>query len=383
MKTIKIYGSTGSIGRSCLNVLRLKRGDFSIRLLAAGNNLELLKEQIIEFKPEFATIYNREKAEQLKDFLKTSKVGTGFISFDESYEIFSDITLSAIVGSDGLIPTYKTIPNTKRLALANKESMVLAGEFINEECEKYSTELIPVDSEHNAIHQSLRAGRKEEIKSLILTASGGPFFGKNKSELKSVTVEQTLNHPTWDMGEKITVDSATLMNKGLEVIEAHFLFGVDYDNIKVKIHPQSIVHSMVEFVDGSIICQMGKTDMMLPIQYALYYPERVITEDFWFDFGNALILNFFEPDYETFSSLKLAYLCGKGDISDRIILNAANEIAVGYFLKGLVPFASIPDFINNMLNKIERFKITSIEDVLVFNEKVKKICIEEVSGGNF
>ncbi len=383
MKTIKIYGSTGSIGRSCLNVLRLKRGDFSIRLLAAGNNLELLKEQIIEFKPEFATIYNREKAEQLKDFLKTSKVGTGFISFDESYEIFSDITLSAIVGSDGLIPTYKTIPNTKRLALANKESMVLAGEFINEECEKYSTELIPVDSEHNAIHQSLRAGRKEEIKSLILTASGGPFFGKNKSELKSVTVEQTLNHPTWDMGEKITVDSATLMNKGLEVIEAHFLFGVDYDNIKVKIHPQSIVHSMVEFVDGSIICQMGKTDMMLPIQYALYYPERVITEDFWFDFGNALILNFFEPDYETFSSLKLAYLCGKGDISDRIILNAANEIAVGYFLKGLIPFASIPDFINNMLNKIERFKITSIEDVLVFNEKVKKICIEEVSGGNF
>ncbi len=383
MKTIKIYGSTGSIGRSCLNVLRLKRGDFSIKLLAAGNNLELLKKQIIEFNPEFATIYNRKKAEQLKDFLKTSKVGTGFISFDESYEIFSDITLSAIVGSDGLIPTYKTIPNTKRLALANKESMVLAGEFINKECEKYGTELIPVDSEHNAIHQSLRAGRKEEIKSLILTASGGPFFGKNKSELKSVTVEQTLNHPTWDMGKKITVDSATLMNKGLEVIEAHFLFGVDYDNIKVKIHPQSIVHSMVEFVDGSIICQMGKTDMMLPIQYALYYPERVITENFWFDFGNALTLSFFEPDYETFSSLKLAYLCGKGDISDRIILNAANEIVVGHFLKGLIPFASIPDFINNMLNKIERFKITSIEDVLVFNEKVKKICIEEVSGGNF
>ncbi len=383
MKTIKIYGSTGSIGKSCLNVLRLKRGDFSLKLLAAGNNLELLKKQIIEFNPEFATIYNREKAEQLKDFLKTSKVGTGFISFDESYEIFSDITLSAIVGSDGLIPTYKTIPNTKRLALANKESMVLAGEFINKECEKYGTELIPVDSEHNAIHQSLRAGRKEEIKSLILTASGGPFFGKNKSELKSVTVEQTLNHPTWDMGKKITVDSATLMNKGLEVIEAHFLFGVDYDNIKVKIHPQSIVHSMVEFVDGSIICQMGKTDMMLPIQYALYYPERVITENFWFDFGNALTLSFFEPDYETFSSLKLAYLCGKGDISDRIILNAANEIVVGHFLKGLIPFASIPDFINNMLNKIERFKITSIEDVLVFNEKVKKICIEEVSGGNF
>ncbi len=383
MKTLKIYGSTGSIGKSCLKLLKLKNGDFSVKLLAAGNNLDLLKKQVFEFEPEFATIYNKEKAKGLKEFLQKEGVKTKFVPFEESYEIECDITLSAIVGSAGLIPTFKSIPYTKRLALANKESMVLAGEFINRECEKHNTELIPVDSEHNAIHQALRCGRKSEVKSLILTASGGPFFGKGIDELKKVSVEETLNHPTWDMGKKITVDSATLMNKGLEVIEAHFLFGVDYSNIKVKIHPQSIIHSMVEFVDGSIICQMGKTDMMLPIQYALYYPERVYTEDFSFDFGKSLTLDFFEPDSETFKSLKLAYICGEGDISDRIILNSSNEIAVNYFLKGKIGFLDIPNFIDYMLNKLERPKINSIEGVLEFNEKVKKICIEEVNSGNF
>ncbi len=383
MKTLKIYGSTGSIGKSCLSVLRLKEGDFALKLLAAGNNLDLLKKQIEEFNPEFATIYNNDKVGELKKFLAESGLNTKYIPFEKSFEIYSDITLSAIVGSAGLIPTFKSIPFTKRLALANKESMVLAGEFINGECEKFGTELIPVDSEHNAIHQSLRAGRKNEVKSLILTASGGPFFGKNLEELKKVSVEQTLKHPTWDMGKKITVDSATLMNKGLEVIEAHFLFGVDYSNIKVKIHPQSVVHSMVEFVDGSIICQMGKTDMMLPIQYALYYPERVATDDFSFNFGESLRLDFFEPDYETFKSLKLAYTCGKGDITDRIILNSANEVAVSYFLREKISFVSIPDFIEEMLNKIKRERVSSIEDVLEFNEKVKKICIEEVTGGDF
>ena len=383
MKTLKIYGSTGSIGKSCLKLLKLKNSDFTVKLLAAGNNLDLLKKQVVEFEPEFATINNKEKAKDLRKFLQKEGVKTKFVPFEESYKIGCDITLSAIVGSAGLIPTFKSIPYTKRLALANKESMVLAGEFINKECEKYGTELIPVDSEHNAIHQALRAGKKSEVKSLILTASGGPFFGKTVNQLKEVSVEETLNHPTWDMGKKITVDSATLMNKGLEVIEAHFLFGVDYSHIKVKIHPQSIVHSMVEFVDGSIICQMGKTDMMLPIQYALYYPERVYTEDFSFDFGKSLTLDFFEPDLETFKALKLAYRCGEGDISDRIILNSSNEIAVNYFLKGEIGFLDIPNFIEHMLNKLERPEINSIEDVLEFNEKVRKISIKEVEGGNF
>ncbi len=361
----------------------MKNSDFTVKLLAAGNNLNLLKKQVVEFEPEFATINNKEKAKDLREFLQKEGVKTEFVPFEESYKIGCDITLSAIVGSAGLIPTFKSIPHTKRLALANKESMVLAGEFINRECEKHHTELIPVDSEHNAIHQALRCGKKSEVKSLILTASGGPFFGKTVNQLKEVSVEETLNHPTWDMGKKITVDSATLMNKGLEVIEAHFLFGVDYSHIKVKIHPQSIVHSMVEFVDGSIICQMGKTDMMLPIQYALYYPERVYTEDFSFDFGKSLTLDFFEPDFETFKSLKLAYICGKGDISDRIILNSSNEIAVNYFLKGEMGFLDIPDFIEHMLNKLERPEIKSIEDVLEFNERVRKISIKEVEGGNF
>ncbi|BBB32699.1 1-deoxy-D-xylulose-5-phosphate reductoisomerase [Thermotomaculum hydrothermale] len=383
MKTLKIYGSTGSIGKSCLKLLKLKREDFSVKLLAAGNNIDLLKEQIVEFQPEFATIFNGEKAKELKTFLENLSIKTSFIPFEESFSLESDITLSAIVGSAGLIPTFKSIPYTKRLALANKESMVLAGEFVNSECEKYNTELIPVDSEHNAIHQSLRAGKKHEVKSLILTASGGPFFGKGVEELKNVTVAQTLNHPTWDMGQKITVDSATLMNKGLEVIEAHFLFGIDYDKINVRIHPQSVVHSMVEFIDGSIICQMGKTDMMLPIQYALYFPERVHTEDFSFDFGKALRLDFFEPDIETFKSLKLAYKCGKGDIGDRVILNSANEVAVNYFLDEKIKFLQIPEFIERMLDKIERPVIRTIGDVIDFNERVKNICIEEVKSGNF
>ena len=383
MKTLKIYGSTGSIGKSCLKLLKLKNNDFSIKLLSAGNNLDLLKKQILEFEPEFATIFNKDKALLLKEFLYNENLKTRFIPFEESYEIDCDITLSAIVGSAGLIPTFNSIPHTKRLALANKESMVLAGEFINKECEKHGTELIPVDSEHNAIHQALRAGKKSEVKSLILTASGGPFFGKTVGELKEVSVEETLNHPTWDMGKKITVDSATLMNKGLEVIEAHFLFGVDYSKIRVRIHPQSIVHSMVEFVDGSIVCQMGKTDMMLPIQYALYYPKRVYTEDFSFDFGKSLTLDFFEPDFETFRALNLAYKCGKGDIADRIILNSSNEVAVNYFLKGEIPFLSIPDFIEKMLNRVVKPKINSIVDVLDFNEKVKEIAIKEVTGGDF
>ncbi len=383
MKTLKIYGSTGSIGKSCLNVLRLKKGDFSLKLLAAGNNLELLKNQIVEFEPEFATIYNRDKSELLRDFLEKSGVKTEFVSFEDSYRLLSDITLSAIVGSAGLIPTFKTIPYTRRLALANKESMVVAGEFINRECEKHKTEIIPVDSEHNAIHQALRCGSKEEVKSLILTASGGPFFGKTIEELKDVTVEQTLNHPTWDMGAKITVDSATLMNKGLEVIEAHFLFGVDYRNIRVKIHPQSIVHSLVEFRDGSIISEMGKTDMMLPILYALYYPSRIDTPEFVFNFHRELRLEFFEPDVKTFKALKLAYLAGEAGISNRIVLNTANEVAVENFLRGRISFLSISNFIEQMLNKVESENLESMEDVIEFNKKVKQMCEREVESGDF
>ncbi len=383
-KSLKIFGSTGSIGVSCLNVLKLKNGDFSLKLLAAGNNLELLKKQIEQFNPEYATIHNREKRESLKRYLKeTVKSKTKYVEFEESFSIESDITVSAIVGSAGLMPTFKSIPHTKRLALANKESIVLAGEFILEECKKHGTELIPIDSEHNAVHQAIRAGKEKEVKNVILTASGGPFFGKKAKDLEKVTVEDALNHPTWNMGSKITIDSATLMNKGLEVIEARFLFEVDYPNIKVKIHPQSVIHSMVEFIDGSIICQMGKTDMMLPIQYALYYPDRINTPEYSFDFSGDLTLTFHEPDTETFKCLKLAYQCGEKGISDRIILNASNEIAVDAFLKKEIKFTDIPKFIEKMLNTIKRENLKNVEDVLKFNEKIKIICNKEVKGGNF
>ncbi len=377
-QTVNIFGSTGSIGDSALSVLKSHNNDFNIQLLTAGKNINKLQAQISEYQPEYASIFDNKYEKALKSFLKENNLKTKFIPFYESLELDCDIMLSAIVGSAGLLPTYKGIYHSKRIALANKESMVTAGELINKTCKENNVEIIPVDSEHNAIHQCLRTGESREVKSLILTASGGPFFKKDCNELKSVTVTDALNHPTWKMGSKITIDSASLMNKGLEVIEAHFLFNIDYENIKVKVHPQSVVHSMVEFIDGSIIAQMGITNMQLPINYALYYPKRINYPNHTFDISGHFSLDFFDPDIECFKCLKLAYICGKKSTASRIILNGANEVAVSAFLNKKIGFLQIANFIENMLNKIEEKSLKTIEDILEFDKMVKEKAKSEV-----
>jgi len=377
-QTVNIFGSTGSIGDSALSVLKSHNNDFNIQLLTAGKNINKLQAQISEYQPEYASIFDNKHEKALKSFLKENNLKTKFIPFNESLELDCDIMLSAIVGSAGLLPTYKGIYHSKRIALANKESMVTAGELINKTCKENNVEIIPVDSEHNAIHQCLRTGESKEVKSLILTASGGPFFKKDCNELKSVTVTDALNHPTWKMGSKITIDSATLMNKGLEVIEAHFLFNIDYEHIKVKVHPQSVVHSMVEFIDGSIIAQMGITNMQLPINYALYYPKRINYPNHTFDISGHFSLDFFDPDIECFKCLKLAYICGKKSTASRIILNGANEVAVSAFLNKKIGFLQIADFIEKMLNKIEEKSLKTIEDILEFDKMVKEKAKSEV-----
>jgi len=382
-KTINIFGSTGSIGDSALSVITTENSDFKINLLAAGKNIEKLKQQIKTHTPTYATIFDLSLSKELKDFINCSSTKTKFIPFDKSMELDCDTMLSAIVGSAGLLPTYKGIFHSKRIALANKESMVTAGQLINETCKNNNVEIIPVDSEHNAIHQCLRTGESKEVKSLILTASGGPFFQKSCKELQSISPKDALKHPTWTMGSKITIDSATLMNKGLEVIEAHYLFGIDYENIKVKVHPQSIVHSMVEYIDGSIISQMGITNMQLPINYALYYPKRINYPRHTFDISGHFSLDFFDPDFNCFKCLKLAYECGTKTTSERIVLNGANEIAVELFLNNKIKFLQIADFIEHMLNKTKSEKLNSIKDILEFDKTIKEKARLEVNSAFF
>jgi 1-deoxy-D-xylulose-5-phosphate reductoisomerase len=382
-KKVNIFGSTGSIGTSSLNVIEENQELFSVEMIAAGSNIELLKKQINQFSPVFASIQNQEMEPLLKDFLKSSSCSTSFIPFSETPYVDNDITISAIVGSAGLEPTFRSLSHTRRLALANKESMVTAGDLINSTCKEQDVEIIPVDSEHNAIHQCLKAGRYDEVHNLILTASGGPFFGKSTSDLEFVTVEDALNHPTWSMGSKITVDSATLMNKGLEVIEAHYLFDMPYDNIQVKVHPQSIIHSMVEYIDGSIISQMGVTDMKLPIHYALFFPKRMHAPSYMFDTKGSFELSFHEPDMDTFKCLPLAYQCGKGSLTSRIVLNGANEVAVNGFLNGKISFNRVPEFIENMLDRIDNKDPETIEEILALSDEVMAKAIAEVNSGTF
>jgi len=260
---------------------------------------------------------------------------------------------------------------------------VAGGDLIRRECAAADTEIIPVDSEHSAIHQCLRAGAQKEVKSLILTASGGPFFGLTHEQLASVTIHEALNHPTWSMGSKVTIDSATLMNKGLEVIEAHFLFQVPYSGIRVKIHPQSVVHSMVEFRDGSILAQIGIADMQLPIQYALYYPGRPETRTFRFPLEGGFSLDFHDPDRTTFRCLDLAYRCGEAGAAQRIVLNGANEVAVQAFLEGRISFTGIPALIEQMLNIIDFPHPETVEEVVELDSRAKKQAELEVRSGRF
>lgn len=376
-KKIAILGSTGSIGTQALEIARTQKDKIEVEVLTANTNADLLIAQAKEFNPNHVVIADTSKYLQVKEALASEdiKVFAGNNSIAEIMEITSaDTVLTAMVGYSGLLPTIKAIENKKRIALANKETLVVAGELITKLCSTHQVNIIPVDSEHSAIFQCLVGEDLNTIEKIILTASGGPFRGKKLDELANVTKAQALKHPNWSMGAKITIDSATLMNKGLEVIEAKWLFGVKDTQIEVVIHPQSIIHSMVEFTDGSIKAQMGLPDMKLPIHYAFFYPERIKTDFTRMNFKNYSTLTFEEPDMQTFRNLKLAYEAMNKGGNMACILNAANEIAVDAFLKDKINFLGIMKLNEKCMQKVSFIAKPTLEDYIETDIETRKIA---------
>ena len=370
MKVISILGSTGSIGRSTLSVVDLHPEKFKIFALSGFNNNDLLLEQAIKFKPSFIVTKNLFSKKILMDKLKDTKLKTEVLYGDEGYTFIAShekvtTVVAAITGSAGLISTIEAAKNGKQILLANKESMVMAGELINKICVENNSTLIPVDSEHNAIFQVLsKNSDSEEIKKIILTASGGPFRFHSLKNLQKVTVEEALNHPNWKMGKKISIDSATMMNKGLEVIEASHLFRLCIKKIEVVMHPQSIIHSFVEYIDGSSLSQMGSPDMRVPIAYALGYPNRITSGVEGVLLDKLSSLEFYKPDLKKFRCLDLCYQALAMGDAHCISLNASNEIAVEAFLSGKINFIQIPELIEKMLLKTEVMNVNSVEHIL-------------------
>ncbi|HEY0048905.1 MAG TPA: 1-deoxy-D-xylulose-5-phosphate reductoisomerase [Pyrinomonadaceae bacterium] len=385
MKAVSILGSTGSIGCNTLKVVQ-HLGNFRVVALGAGRNMQLFAEQIARFEPELVSCENESCAEKLLENLhalgapKIPKIELGekgliAVATHEAAET----VVSATVGAVGFVPTLRAIEAGKRIALANKETLVMAGELMTKAARENKAAILPVDSEHNALHQCLRGESKAEVKRLILTASGGPFRTKPKEEIENATVEEALNHPNWKMGDKITIDCATLMNKGLEVIEARWLFDFDADEIAVVVHPQSIVHSMVEMVDGSVIAQLGVTDMKHAIQYALTYPERQPGCLEPLDFRKISQLTFEEPDFERFPCLALAYKALKTGGTMPAVLNAANEIAVQAFLDGRIRLSEIPQVNASVMNEHRAQAASSLEIVLQADNQARKQAGEVVA----
>jgi 1-deoxy-D-xylulose-5-phosphate reductoisomerase len=383
MKRIAILGSTGSIGRSTLSVAESYPERFQIVALAAGRNLEAALEQARRWRPRVISIAAEKDAEALLSRLKKASLGeievvhgaAGTVRVATHAEV--DFVVSAIVGVAGLEATYEAVRAGKIVGLANKECLVAAGELITAEARKQGKPLLPIDSEHNAVHQCLRCGRMDEVDRIWLTASGGPFLNKPRSEFASITVEQALNHPTWKMGRRITIDSATLMNKGFEVIEACRLFHMPPGKVEIIVHPQSTIHSMVEFVDGSILAQFSVTDMRLPILYALTYPER-IQSDMRFPVGNLRHLDFSPPDMNKFPCLRLAYEAAEAGGAKTVALNAADEIAVAAFLEGNIRFDEIPRIIEEVLSATNSGTLESIAKVLEVDGEARRYAKERV-----
>ncbi|MBR6903185.1 MAG: 1-deoxy-D-xylulose-5-phosphate reductoisomerase [Clostridia bacterium] len=378
MKRIAILGSTGSIGTQALEVIK-KNKDMRVIALAAGKNIKLLEKQARCFKPLLVAVYDKTAAEELKIALKDTdiKVLSGESGVIEVASMGADIVLTAIVGVAGLCPTVAAIKAGSDIALANKETMVTAGEIINRLCYEHGVKLLPVDSEHSAIFQSLQGAPKGSVKKIILTASGGPFFGKTRKELKNVTVSDALNHPNWSMGKKITIDSATLMNKGLEVIEAVHLFGVKPSDIEVLIHRQSILHSAVEFSDGAVIGQMGTPDMKVPIQYAFTYPDRGVSFD-RLSLGNIGTLTFSYPDMDTFRCLPLCIKAiEKGGLYPAAI-NGANEQTVQLFLQGKIGFLDIARLNEEAMENQKSVNDYSLEDIFVADRQARQFVLSRV-----
>ena len=372
MKKIAILGSTGSIGTQTLEVVRENK-DIEVLGLAAGNNIKLLERQIREFHPKMAAVWTEERAKELRENVKDLdiKIVSGMEGLIElSVMEESEILVTAIVGMIGIRPTIEAIKAGKDIALANKETLVTAGHIIMPLAKEYQVAILPVDSEHSAIFQSLQGGQEKALHKILLTASGGPFRQKTREELLNIQVEDALKHPNWEMGRKITIDSSTLVNKGLEVIEAKWLFDVSLDQIEVVVHPQSIIHSMVEYVDGAIIAQLGTPDMKLPIQYALYYPERRFLPGDRLDFAVLSKLTFEKPDMETFYGLRLAFEAGKEGGSLPTVFNAANELAVSKFLDRKIKYLEIPEIIEHCMQAHKTIADPSVDEILQTEQEV-------------
>lgn len=375
MKNLVILGSTGSIGTQTLDIVRAQEG-LKVFALAASTNVDLMEAQIREFKPSYAAMYDSAAYRDLKDRVKDLDV-TVLEGMDGLLEICSipggDVVVTALVGMIGIQPTIAAIKARKTIALANKETLVTAGHIIMPLAREYGVSILPVDSEHSAIFQSLNGEDKKNLRKILLTASGGPFRGKTFDELKSMTVEDALKHPNWSMGKKVTIDSATLVNKGLEVIEAKWLFDVEATDIQVVIQPQSIIHSMVEYVDGSVIAQLGVPDMKLPIQYALFYPDRRPMSGNKLDFYKLREITFYEPDIETFRGLKYAYKAiGEGGVMPTVF-NAANELAVKDFLSKKIGFTGIYEYIEAAMEEVKNIQAPTVEEILLTEAHVYEI----------
>ena len=383
MKRIAILGSTGSIGRSTLSVVEAHPDRFSIVSLAAGNNLELAFAQAQRWHPRLFSMSSAEAAAKLRGKLKSAGIddvdvvegSAGAVAVATHPEV--DFVVSAIVGVSGLEATYEAVRAGKSVGLANKECLVAAGELITAEARKRGKPLLPIDSEHNAVHQCMRGGRPEEVQCVWLTASGGPFLDTPVSEFSRLKVEEALNHPTWRMGQRITIDSATLMNKGFEVIEACRLFGLPPARVKVMVHPQSTIHSLVEFVDGSILAQLSLTDMRLPILYALSWPERV-PSDLRYSVSDLRHLDFRPPDMQKFPCLALAYEAAEAGGARTVALNAADEVAVAAFLDGSIAFDQIPRIIRDVLKETGSTHPESIRDVLLMDAEARRLARERI-----
>ncbi|MCR4803636.1 MAG: 1-deoxy-D-xylulose-5-phosphate reductoisomerase [Lachnospiraceae bacterium] len=375
MKKIAILGSTGSIGTQTLDVVRNNK-DLEVVALVAGSNIDLMEQQIKEFHPKMVSVWDEKKAEELEKRVNTSEVTVlsgmdGMIACATEKEV--EIVVAAVVGMIGILPTVEAIKAGKDIALANKETLVCAGHIIMPLVKEYGVKLLPVDSEHSAIFQSLNGEHGNKISRILLTASGGPFRGKKREELVNIQVEDALKHPNWEMGRKITIDSSTMVNKGLEVMEAKWLFDVDIDTIEVVIQPQSVIHSMVEYEDGAVIAQLGTPDMRLPIQYALYYPERRDLPGERLNFYKLAKLDFMEPDMETFRGLKLAYEVGRKGGSMPTVFNAANEKAVAKFLNKEIGYLDIIEMIEYAIKEHQWMENPSVEDILRIEQEVYQL----------
>lgn len=376
MENISILGSTGSIGQSSLEVIDKLNNRFRVVGLAAGRNTQVLEKQIEKFKPKIVSVEKKEEAEELREKFKDKSLHVTF-SEEGAEEVAgfeeNDIVVSAITGIDGLRPTLAALETGKKIALANKESMVAAGSLIQNLVEKSGAQIVPVDSEHSGIFQCLAKERVGNVKRVILTASGGPFFRSSSQEMEKITLDEALNHPRWKMGKKVTIDSATLMNKGLELIEAHWLFNIEPEKLEALIHPQSIVHSLVEMNDGSVLAQLSPTDMKVPIQYALTYPEREDSSVPSLDLSQIKSLEFFEPDVEKFPLLKLARQALEEGASFPIVLNAANEVAVSAFLRTEIGFLEIAEIVSKAVENHPQREVQNLENIFLVDRETRQM----------